>query len=95
MNTKQQPEKAVASQNRKTKAQEREQLLDEIDQNHDWRQGQVHSRGGTALSSVDTCRICGLERRYFSDFQNGVSREYTFQFRGNPISLREAHQLDC
>ena len=72
-----------------------EKMLKEIDEKHDWRRGRVYGGSGTQMSSTDECRICGLERRWLTDSQNGVDEEYTFQFRGAAVSLREAAVLDC
>ena len=52
--------------------------------------GQTHSGGGTQYYSTDTCRICGLQREYFSDSQNGVDDRYTFRTHaGSTISLKD------
>jgi hypothetical protein len=71
-------------------------LLDTIENAHDWEEGQVYSGGGTQLSSTDTCRICGMTRRYFSDHQNGVYGRYTFATHdGRELTLKEAAELEC
>ena len=72
-----------------------EQLLAQVEQNHDWDQGQCWGGGGTQLSSTDTCRICGLERKWFSDTQNGVEDRYTFISAGETLPLRDAAEFTC
>lgn len=73
------------------------QLLAQIDEAHDWQDGQVYSNGGTTLRSTDTCRVCSLRRHYFSDRQNGVSAEYRFSDgeTGADLSLRQAAGREC
>ena len=71
------------------------ELLDRVGEKHDWKEGQVHGGSGTQLSCTDVCRVCALERRWFSDRQNGVDGDYSFFMKGEPISLREAAALDC
>lgn len=76
---------------KKTKA-----MLDQIDKDHDWAKGQTRSSGGTRYFSTDKCRICGLQREYFSDEQNGIEPQYTFTDRGgNEPSLLELLQEPC
>jgi len=71
-------------------------LLETIDDRHDWREGQAFGGSGTQLSSTDICRVCGLQRHYFSDSQNGVPGEYTFTDVSNTaISLRQAALITC
>lgn len=74
-----------------------EELLNQIDEAHDWNEGQVMGGGGTRLSSTDMCRICSLRRHYFSDHQNGVKPEYRFSdgVTGNDLSLRQAAARGC
>ena len=73
-----------------------QELLDKINEAHDWQEGQTHGGSGTQLSSTDRCRVCGLARRWFSDRQNGVDGEYTFaDSRGNTLTLREAADWTC
>ena len=49
-----------------------EKMLDGLNRAHHWDKRQMYGRNGTQLSSTDTCRICGLQRHYFSDRQNGI-----------------------
>ena len=72
-----------------------QKLLNTINQSHDWKAGQTYGGSGTVLRSTDVCRICGLRRNFFSDSQNGVDGEYTFDFEGDDISLRDAAELLC
>lgn len=67
-------------------AQRRLVLERQVDAAHDWLEGQTYSGGGTSLSSTDRCRICGLERRWESDSQNGVPSHYLYA-RGSLISV--------
>jgi hypothetical protein len=67
------------------------ELLAFVDREHDWDEGEVHGGSGTRLSSTDSCRVCGLVRRWFSDAQNGVSGRYTF----DDYSLEEASHIRC
>lgn len=72
------------------------ELLDQIDEAHDFEDGQTYGHGGTAMSSTDVCRICGLKRLYFTDSQNGVDSRWTFETHcGKEIPLREAAELEC
>ena len=71
-------------------------LLEEVQEAHDWSNGQVYGGGGTRYSSTDTCQACGMTRRWFTDSQNGVSDTYTFALQsGESISLRSAADLGC
>jgi hypothetical protein len=71
-------------------------LLATVDDAHDWELGQTRGWRGTRYSSTDTCRICGLRRKYFSDRQNGVDESYSFEtFEGESLALREAAELEC
>jgi len=73
-----------------------EKLLEKVDKMHDWREGQTRSGGGTYLYRIDVCRICGLERHWESDRQNGIDSEYTFiDEHGLPLTLREAAAREC
>jgi len=65
-----------------------EALLKEIDEAHHWWNGQMYSGhwqngrmysgGGKVCRQTDTCLICGLERRYYSDSENGIDGHYLF-----------------
>ena len=71
-------------------------LLDQLEEKHDWEQGQVYGGGGTRLSSTDTCRVCGLSRHWFSDRQNSVSDRYSFtDSNGINVTLRDAAVIKC
>ncbi len=71
-------------------------LIEQVDEAHDWEYGQAYGHGGTAYSCTDTCRICGLNRKYFSDGQNGVRACYTFEtMDGEDVVLRDAAELEC
>ena len=52
-----------------------QQLLNAIEGLHDWSIGQTYGGFGTRLHRTDICRICKLERQWFSDRQNGVESE--------------------
>jgi len=71
-------------------------LLEQVDQEHDWREGKTYSGGGTKLYRTDVCRVCGLQREYVDDRQNNIDGEYTFvDADGNEIPLREAAARKC
>jgi len=71
-------------------------LLKTIDDQHDWCEGQAFGGSGTQLSSTDICRVCGLQRHYFSDQQNSIFGEFTFTDpSGTEINLREAALITC
>ena len=72
-----------------------QKLLDGIDQAHEWSDGVIRSQGGTTLSIRDKCSVCGLERRYFSDRQNGDNGSVSFSRDGIDYSTRDAAALDC
>ena len=77
-------------------ATETEKLLEKVDRVHDMVEGQVYGGGGTQLSRVDTCSICGITRKWYTDPQNGVEDRYTFAtLTGSPISLRDAVDAGC
>jgi hypothetical protein len=50
-------------------------LSNAIEGRHDWSIGQTHGGFGTRLHRTDICRICKLERQWFSDRINGVENE--------------------
>jgi hypothetical protein len=71
-------------------------LLEEVQEAHDWSDGQVYGGGGTRYSTLDTCQACGMTRRWFTDSQNGVGDTYTFTLQsGESISLRAAVAIGC
>jgi len=70
-------------------------LLEQIDKEHDWKEGRVYSQGGTRLCRTDVCRVCGLERCWVDDSQNYIHDEYTFVFDESEIPLREAAARKC
>ena len=71
-------------------------VLDAVDAAHDWQTGQTWGHGGTAYSSTDTCRLCGLTRHWSVDRQNGQSDTYTFrEADGDDLTLIEASRLTC
>jgi len=71
-------------------------LLERVDEEHDWREGQTWGGRGTYLSRIDVCRVCGLQRRWEDDSQNGVHEEYTFiDADGNEFPLREVVARKC
>jgi hypothetical protein len=72
-----------------------ETLLTKVDQSHDWTDEQIRGGSGTQLTTSDSCRVCGLTRRCFSDSQNGISKRYTFGDRTGELTLAEAALLKC
>lgn len=78
------------------KARTRE-MLDRIEEAHDWAGGQVYSGGGTEYHSTDTCRVCNLRWHHSSDSQHGVGDEYRFSDgeTGADLSLRQAAGREC
>jgi len=71
-------------------------LLERVDEEHDWREGKTYSGGGTKLYRTDVCRVCGLQREYVDDRQNGVHGEYTFIDADNhEVPLREVVAKKC
>lgn len=72
-------------------------LLKQVDEAHDWNEGQVYGGSGTQFSSTDICRVCSLRRHYSSDRQNGNNGEYRFSDgeTGQDLSLRQAAQRGC
>lgn len=74
-----------------------ESMLNEINDLHDWNEGQVYGGGGTKLTQTDTCRICSLRRHWYSDSQNGVKGEYRFSDgeTGQDLSLRQVVARGC
>lgn len=72
-------------------------LLDTIEEQHDWQDGQVYGGGGTIYKSTDTCVVCSLRRHYLSDSQNGIDPNYRFSDgeTGEDLSLRQALQRGC
>lgn len=78
--------------------QRTKELLEKIDELHDWSHGQTRGGGGDVYTSTDTCRVCGLERHWHSGSrQNSIPSSTTF-FAANsdqPIPLREAAALEC
>lgn len=78
------------------KARTRE-MLDEIDDAHDWAIGRTYSNGGTELHETDECRVCALRRHFTSDKQNGNDGEYRFSDgeTKEDLSLRQAFARKC
>lgn len=78
------------------KVSRREELLNQIEENHDWLEGRVWGHGGTAYSQNDICQLCGLNRRWAKDSQNGVPSHYTFSTRdGEVLTIGEASVKEC
>jgi hypothetical protein len=73
------------------------QMLESIDNAHDWQEGQMYSGGGSRMSSTDICRVCSLRRHYLSDEQNGIDEQYRFSDgeTGADLSLRQALARGC
>lgn len=71
------------------------ELLAQIDAAHDWRAGQTYGGNGTHLSSMDVCRIYGLQRNWCNDRQNGNMSEITYERGGQVLSLRDAAKGVC
>lgn len=73
-----------------------QKLLAAVDTAHDWIDGQVRGGSGTVLTSTDTCQVCGLQRHYKSDTQNGIPAHYTFSSAaGESLTLVDALQIHC
>jgi hypothetical protein len=74
-----------------------QQLLNAIEGLHDWSIGQTYGGFGTRLHRTDTCRICKLERQWFSDRQNGVENECVVfaDESKREISLEQSAQHEC
>lgn len=72
-------------------------LLAQIEESHDWANGQVYGRGGTSLTSTDTCRVCSLRRHWLDDTQNGIHDSYRFSDgeTNADLSLRQAVVRGC
>lgn len=72
-------------------------LLAQIDEAHDWAEGQIRGGSGLQLSQTDTCRVCSLRRHWFSDRQNGIEDQYRFSDgeNGEDLSLRQAAVRGC
>jgi len=73
------------------------QMLEQINNAHDWIKGQAWSSGGTELHSTDACQVCGLRRHYKSDSQNGIEGHYRFSDgeKQEDLSLRQALARGC
>lgn len=54
------------------------EMLNEIDEKHDWMIGSTYSGIGGELYRTDKCRICAMKRKWRTDRQNGIEDEYTF-----------------
>ncbi len=74
-----------------------QKILDQIDEAHDWQDGQVYGSGGTRLSSTDTCLVCSLRRHWLSDSQNNIEGHHRFSDgeTGDDLSMRQANQRGC
>jgi len=74
-----------------------QKLLDQIEDAHDWAEGQVMAGSGTQQGCTDHCRVCNLRRHWFSDRQNGIDREYRFSDgeTDEDLSLRQAAARVC
>jgi hypothetical protein len=72
-------------------------LIDQIDADHDWQNGQTYGGSGTQLSQTDTCRVCSLRRHWFSDSQNGIEDSYRWSDgeTDEDLSLRQAAARGC
>ena len=72
-------------------------MLEQIEEAHDWLEGQVYSNGGTSLRSTDRCQACGLRRHYHSDTQNNVPANYRFSDgeTGEDLTIRQALARGC
>lgn len=77
-------------------ASRREELEAQIEARHDWRKGQTRSGGGTEYHRTDECQICGMQRHYQSDYQNGVEDHFSYTLgNGDTVTLRDAAQMEC
>ena len=73
------------------------EMLNEIDEKHDWMIGNTYTDGGLAMHSTDKCRVCAMKREWRTDRQNGIEDEYTFidGLTGKEISLGQAVARKC
>ena len=74
-----------------------ERLLEKVDKEHDWIEGQMYSGGGLEYHKTDVCQVCGLRRHYKEDEQNGIEGFYRFSDgeTGQDLSLRQAVERKC
>jgi hypothetical protein len=73
-----------------------QELLDQVEEQHDWDDHGVRGGGGTYLSNIYVCRCCGLTKKWENDTQNNIEDRHTFSdFRGNAITLLEASEMEC
>ena len=74
-------------------------MLSEIEAAHYWDLGLTSGGGSTLLSRSDSCRVCGMNRNWFDDLQNGqviVEGRVTFSdYGGDPFTIREASSYPC
>ena len=70
-------------------------LIKRIDAKHEWKDNEPRSSGGTTLYMNGKCPICGLERHYFSDTQNGNDGQTTYTLKGQKLTLKEALNIQC
>lgn len=67
------------------------ELIEKIENIHDFTDGQAWSQGGTTLTIKSCCRRCGITMRLFRDPQNDIADDYTFAaLDGTAISMHEA-----
>lgn len=71
------------------------ELLEKVDEEHDWIEGQASSNGGTEIHSTDVCQVCGLRRHFKSDTQNGIEGYYRFSVGDEDLSLLQAVERGC
>ena len=78
------------------KARTRE-MLNELDEKHDWMIGSPCFGIGAELYRIDKCRVCAMKRKWRTDRQNGIEDEYTFidGLTGDEISLGQAVARKC
>ena len=70
-------------------------MLEKVDKEHDWIEGQVYFGNGTEVHSTDICQVCNLRRHYQSDRQNGIEGHYRFSVGEKDLSLKEAVERGC
>ena len=71
------------------------EMLEQVDGEHDWIDGQTYSNGGTELHSTDTCQVCNLRRHFKCDPQNGIERHFRFSIGDDDLSLAQVAESGC
>lgn len=73
-----------------------QKLLDQIDEAHDWDDGQPYGgHGDVNVHGTDVCRVCSLRRHWTSYYRKPNEYRFSDGETDQDLSLRQAAARQC